>query len=77
MDGIEQRGGRREFLSPWWAVVESLRLYRMFPNHPMFQCRHMYKDESVDLAIKVSTMSGAFMFTLLGIYWRLDGMARH
>ena len=35
-DGSEQRGGRREELTPWAAIVEGSQLYRLFPNSKSF-----------------------------------------
>ena len=36
-DGTEQRGSRREILTPWIAFVEIFHLGRLAPNHPYFK----------------------------------------
>ncbi len=73
-DGREQRGGRREILSPWRAFVELVRLDRLFPNHPYFARLHNYEGEPVNAAIEVPTVSGAFMMIARSHYERLCGM---
>lgn len=36
-DGSEQRGGRRNLMTPWTCLVEQFRLDRLAPNHPHFK----------------------------------------
>jgi GT2 family glycosyltransferase len=74
MDGTEQRGGRREILSPWRAFVELSRLDRLFPHHPRFQRLHRYQDEGVHDVVEVPTVSGAFMFIRASHYEVVNGM---
>lgn len=74
MDGTEQRGGRREILSPWRAFVELARLDRIFPNHPYFQRLHRYQDEDVLEVVEVPTVSGAFMMIRKSHYEAVNGM---
>lgn len=72
MDGTEQRGGRREILTPWRALVEVLRLDRLAPEHPHFRRLHLQDERPVTEVTAVPTISGAFMvmarerFTALG-----------
>lgn len=73
-DGSEQRGGRREILSPWRAFMELARLDRLFPNHPYFARLHSYESEPVDRPVEVPTVSGAFMMIPRIHYERLGGM---
>lgn len=73
-DGREQRGGRREILSPWRAFVELTRLDRLFPNHPYFARLHNHEGEPVSEAVEVPTVSGAFMMLSRSHYERLGGM---
>lgn len=73
-DGREQRGGRRELLSPWRAFVELSRLDHLFPNHPYFARLHSHETEPVREAVEVPTVSGAFMMVPRSHYERLGGM---
>ncbi|WP_341894476.1 glycosyltransferase family 2 protein [Ferrovibrio terrae] len=73
-DGREQRGGRREILSPWRAFVELTRLDRVFPHHPYFTRLHSHEDEPVSEPVEVPTVSGAFMMISRAHYERLGGM---
>jgi N-acetylglucosaminyl-diphospho-decaprenol L-rhamnosyltransferase len=73
-DGQEQRGGRREILSPWRAFVELLRLDRLFPNHPYFTRLNSHESEPVNHSIEVPTVSGAFMMIARAHYEQLGGM---
>jgi N-acetylglucosaminyl-diphospho-decaprenol L-rhamnosyltransferase len=73
-DGREQRGGRREFLTPWRGFVEMTRLDRLFPNHPYFKRLHLF-DEAVLLGpARVPVVSGAFMMMTRARFERLGGM---
>ncbi|BAE49871.1 Predicted glycosyltransferase [Paramagnetospirillum magneticum AMB-1] len=74
MDGTEQRGGRREILSPWRAFVELSRLDRLFPEHPYFQRLHRHEDEDVHDVVEVPTVSGAFMMIRKRHYETVNGM---
>lgn len=74
MDGTEQRGGRRDVLTPWRAFIELSRLDRLFPNHPYFQRLHRYQDEGVFEVVEVPTVSGAFMMIRKGHYEAVNGM---
>ena len=74
MDGTEQRGGRREVLSPWRAFIELTRLNRLFPNHPYFRRLHLYEDESIHEVVEVPTVSGAFMMISKAHYEVVGGM---
>jgi N-acetylglucosaminyl-diphospho-decaprenol L-rhamnosyltransferase len=73
-DGREQRGGRREILSPWRAFVELLRLDRLFPNHPYFTRLNSHESKPVNHPIEVPTVSGAFMMIARVHYEQLGGM---
>ncbi len=73
-DGREQRGGRREILSPWRAFVELMRLDRLFPNHPYFARLNSHESKPVNHAIEVPAVSGAFMMIPRAHYEQLGGM---
>jgi N-acetylglucosaminyl-diphospho-decaprenol L-rhamnosyltransferase len=73
-DGREQRGGRREVLTPWRAFIEVTRLDRVFPNHPYFARLNNYEDAPLEEATSVPTVSGAFMMISRAHYERIGGM---
>jgi N-acetylglucosaminyl-diphospho-decaprenol L-rhamnosyltransferase len=73
-DGSEQRGSRRETLTPWRATVELLRLDRIAPNHPYFRRFHQFEDAPLVGIAEVPMISGAFMFIQKRAYETLRGM---
>jgi len=73
-DGTEQRGGRREILSPWRSFVELLRFDKLFPNHPYFRRLHLHEGAPQESVQEVPTVSGAFMVIPNRYYDRLGGM---
>ena len=73
-DGREQRGGRREFLTPWRAFVEVTRLDRIFPHHPYFRKLHIFDRTPMPETTVVPVVSGAFMMMRRGHYERVGGM---
>ncbi len=73
-DGTEQRGGRREVLTPWRSLVELLRLDRLFPDHPYFRRLHLHQTEPIHEVCQVPTVSGAFMVVPKWAYERVGGM---
>ena len=75
-DGTEQKGGRRDILTPWRALVEVLRLDRIAPNHPHFRRFHRLDgDNSQVMAVPVT--SGAFMLMELSRFRALGGLDAH
>ncbi|MBI3445829.1 MAG: glycosyltransferase family 2 protein [Magnetospirillum sp.] len=74
LDGSEQRGGRREVVTPWRALAEVLRLDRLFPRHPHFRRIHKYNTPTPCGVIDVSTVSGAFMILPRRHWLSLAGM---
>jgi N-acetylglucosaminyl-diphospho-decaprenol L-rhamnosyltransferase len=75
--GREQRGGRREFMTPWRAFVEATRLDRLFPNHPYFQRLHLVDQSPMLEPALVPVVSGAFMLLRKSCFERLGGMDSH
>lgn len=73
-DGTEQRGSRRETLTPWRAAVELLRLDRIAPNHPYFRRFNQFENEPAKGNIEVPAVSGAFMMIRREAYEALGGM---
>ena len=61
LDGSQQRGGRRDVLTPWRAVAELLQLARLFPGHPHFRRFNLDQAPPVTGVEAVPTVSGAFM----------------
>ena len=76
-DGTEQRGGRREVLTPWRAFVELSRIDRLFPNHPHFRRLHLCDQEDETGIIEVPTVSGAFMVMPRWALDRIGGFDDH
>ncbi|MDP6374759.1 MAG: glycosyltransferase family 2 protein [Pseudomonadales bacterium] len=60
-DGTEQRGGRRDVLTPWRATVEWTRLYHLAPNHPYFRRFNQHSQHPITDTSPVNVVSGAAM----------------
>lgn len=74
MAGNEQRGGRRDVLTPWRAVVEALRLDRLFPAHPYFRRLNMIDQPLPEGVAAVPTVSGAFFVMPRHRFQHLGGL---
>lgn len=73
-NGIPQRGGRREVLTPWRLIVEITGLWRLFPGHPYFIRFNRHEDPPLSSTCAVSTISGAFMVMPRSRWLQLGGM---
>ncbi len=73
-DGSEQRGGRRNLLTPWTCLVEGFRLDRLMPNHPAFQRMNLNETAALQTTTPVQCISGAFMLLPHRVYDSLGGM---
>lgn len=73
-DGTEQRGGRRNLMTPWTCLVEQFRLDRLMPNHPHFQRLNLNETEPLTEITPVQCISGAFMLMPRAVYDRVGGM---
>ncbi len=73
-DGTEQRGGRRNLMTPWTCLVEQFRLDRLMPNHPHFQRLNLNETEPLAGITPVQCISGAFMLIPRPVYDRIGGM---
>lgn len=73
-DGTEQRGGRRNLMTPWTCLVEQFRLDRLMPNHPHFQRLNLNESEPFTEITPVQCISGAFMLMPREVYDRVGGM---
>lgn len=74
LDGSEQRGGRRNLMTPWTCLVELFRLDKLMPNHPHFQRLNLNETEPLDSITAVQCISGAFMMMPTETYNDLGGM---
>lgn len=74
LDGGEQRGSRRETLTPWRAFVELLRLDRLAPSHPYFRRFHILDEPATTDMTEVPAISGAFMVMPRRRFESLGGM---
>lgn len=74
LDGSEQRGGRRNLMTPWTCLVELFRLDKLMPDHPHFQRLNLNETEPLDRVTPVQCISGAFMMIPTETYTALGGM---
>ena len=74
LDGSEQRGGRRNLMTPWTCLVEQFRLDRWMPDHPYFQRMNLNETAPFDEVTPVPCISGAFMMVPRLTYEQLGGM---
>ena len=73
-DGTEQRGGRRDVLTPWRMVVEVTGLWRLFPGHPYFSRFNWHCQPPLAGTVPVPVISGAFMMLPLARWRQLGGL---
>jgi N-acetylglucosaminyl-diphospho-decaprenol L-rhamnosyltransferase len=73
-DGSEQRGGRRNLITPWTCLVEQFRLDRLAPDHPYFKRLNLNETEPFSEITKVQCISGAFMLMPKSTFDDLEGM---
>lgn len=73
-DGTEQQGGRREILTPWMALVEGLRLYKLFPDHPLYNRFNLNNAPLPDSVSEIPVTSGACMLLKASDYRAIGGM---
>ena len=74
IDGTEQRGARRNLMTPWTCCVEQFRLDRFAPNHPHFQRLNLNETRPLTEITPVQCISGAFMLIPKKVYLELGGM---
>ena len=72
--GVEQRGGRRDVLTPWRCLVETTGVWRLFPGHPHFQRFNWHQAAEPSGVAEVPTISGACMVVPVGRWRQLGGM---
>ncbi|NRA28834.1 MAG: glycosyltransferase family 2 protein [Parvularculaceae bacterium] len=73
-DGTEQRGSRRDILTPWNAFVEASRLYRLMPNHPRFKRFNDHEAAPITSTSPVPCLSGACFLVPRTTWDGLHGM---
>ncbi len=74
VDGTEQRGSRRDVLTPWTALIEGLKLYKLAPNYPAFKRFNKHEGVAPTMTSPVPVISGACMFLPADDYWSIGGM---
>ncbi len=72
-DGTEQRGSRREALTPWTALVEALRLDRLAPDNPRIVRLNQHDRPAPEEVAEVPVVSGACLFLAARDFQALDG----
>lgn len=73
-DGTEQRGSRRMLLTPFTALVELLKLHKLFPRSRYFSSFHQHNIPlSSESPVVVPAISGACMFMKRRTYERFGG----
>ena len=70
-DGSEQRGGRRQLLTPQTALVEALRLHRVFKKYKRL---NNHETEMPRETHEVDAISGAFMCMRAADYRNFGGL---
>ena len=73
-DGTEQAGARRGPLTPWTALVEMTRLYRLAPRHPYFRRFNEHQAPCPGRTVVMPVLSGACMLTPRAAYEAIGGM---
>ena len=74
VDGTEQRGARRNLMTPWTCCVEQFRLDRLAPNHPHFKRLNLNETPPLAEIAPVKCISGAFMLMPKSVFVELGGM---
>jgi hypothetical protein len=72
-DGREQRGARREILTPWRAFVGITGLNRLEKVSGLFRDVHRERDPIPERAIPVPVVSGAMMMMAKADFLAIDG----
>ena len=73
-DGAEQQGSRRDVLTPWRAIVEAGRLYRLAPGHALLRRFNLHEEECPDEVAETPTLSGACFMLPRADYDAVGGM---
>ncbi len=72
-DGREQRGARRETLTPWTALVEGARLDRLFPSWHRVRRFNRHDSPLPRETSPVPVISGACMLVPAADFWMVEG----
>ena len=73
-DGSEQAHNRRRLITPWNSIVESLKLYRLFPGAKSMERVLLIDQDSPTEVTPVDCISGAFMMLPTPIYRAMGGL---
>jgi len=71
---IEQKGSRREILTPWITFVEGTMLYKILPRHPYFKRFDQHEQPLPTEVVDVPVTTGACMLIKTSAYRDLGGM---
>lgn len=71
--GREQRGSRRDMLTPWRAFVHASGLSRLERFSPLFRDMHRERDPSPSSVAAIAAVSGAFFLTPKADFQALGG----
>src|SRR5205085_2560512 len=72
-DGREQRGGRRDMITPWRAIVSAFGLGRWERISPLFRDLHREGDPIPSGPLRVGAVSGAAMLLPRASFATLNG----
>lgn len=73
-DGTEQAGARRGPLTPWTALVEMAKLYKLAPRHPYFRRFNNHRAPCPGRTVPMPVISGACMLMPREDYLAVGGM---
>jgi N-acetylglucosaminyl-diphospho-decaprenol L-rhamnosyltransferase len=73
-DGLEQQGSRRATLTPWRALVEVTKLYKLAPRHPYFRRFNLHGEPCPKEVSPMPVVSGACFFLPREDYFLIGGM---
>ena len=73
-DGVEQKGGRRDILTPWLCLAYVLNLEKMMPRHPYFIRLNLHRQDLPRKTSEIPAISGACMAMLRKDWNMLGGM---
>ncbi|MEO0398319.1 MAG: glycosyltransferase family 2 protein [Pseudomonadota bacterium] len=72
--GLEQQGSRRARLTPWRAIVEATKLYRIAPGHAWLSRFNRHEEPCPSTLTQLDVISGACFFLAKADYDAVGGM---
>lgn len=73
-DYTEQSGSRRNLLTPWVAIVESLGLHKLLPENTNLPRMNLHTSTLPSSPVYIPAISGAFMMMKRETYQQLGGI---